>query len=231
MHRYSPRDILVLAGIALLFLWQLAPGLLGDPRRLLVFAGAIILAITVHEFSHALAAHLLGDHTPASMGRLTLNPLAHLDPMGTVLLFIAQFGWGKPVQFNPYNLRINPAVGSAAVSFAGPLSNILLAMLLTLVARYTITPGPLEREILSAAIRINIGLAAFNLLPIPPLDGFGVLEGVLPRQFGRVLEPLRAYGPFILLALVFLPSLGGPNVIGALMGPILGAITTLVRGV
>ena len=231
MHRYSPRDILVLLVIAALFVWQFAPGLFGDPRRLLVFVGAIVLAITVHEFSHAFVAHALGDHTPKSMGRLTLNPLSHLDPIGTVLLFIAQFGWGKPVLFNPANLRVNPAIGSAAVSFAGPCSNILLAILLTLLARYTLQPGPLEQEILRVSIAINIGLAAFNLLPIPPLDGFGVLEGILPRPLGRALEPLRTYGPFILLALVFLPSLGGPNVIGVLMAPIMRAITTLVRGV
>lgn len=231
MHRFSPRDILVLAAVAALFLYQFAPSLFRDPEALLIRVAAIVVAITVHEFNHALVAYALGDMTPKLQGRLTLNPLSHLDPIGTALLFIAQFGWGKPVQFNPFNLRINQSLGSAAVSFAGPLANILLALALFVPFRLGLRLGSPElAEFLSVCLQINIGLAAFNLIPLPPLDGFGVLQGLLPGRLGRALEPLRTYGPIILLALVFLPSFGGPNVIGVLMGPIVRVITVLVRG-
>jgi Zn-dependent protease len=147
-----------------------------------------------------------------------------------VMLFIARFGWGKPVQFNPYNLRINPAIGSAAVSFAGPASNVLLAIALTLPLRMGLEPGPLEREFLRDCITINVALAAFNLIPIPPLDGFGVLQGILPSSVSRVLEPLRAQGPILLLVLVFLPTFGGPDVLGMVMRPIMQVLLTVVRG-
>ena len=230
MHRFSTRDIIVLLAIGALFIWQFAPGFFRNPERLLITVAAIILAITVHEFNHAFAANALGDPTPKMMGRLTLNPLAHLDPIGTVLLFIARFGWGKPVTFNPYNLRINPAIGSAVVSFAGPLANIVLAVAFTLPLRMGLQPGPFEREFLVESIRMNVGLAAFNLIPIPPLDGFGVLQGLLPSNVGRALEPLRTYGPILLLVLVFLPQFGGPNVLGILMDPIVRAILVVVRG-
>jgi Zn-dependent protease len=230
MQRYTPRDILVLAVIALLFIYYFSPGALRDPAGLLIAVGAILVAITVHEFSHAFVAHRLGDPTPKLMGRVTLNPLKHLDPIGTIMLFIARFGWGKPVQFNPYNLRIDPAIGSALVSFAGPFANIVLATALTLPIRAGLQPGPLEQEIVGEMILINVRLAAFNLIPIPPLDGFGVLQGLLPGALGRALEPLREYGVFILLFLVFLPSLGGPDVLGMLMRPIERVIIAIVRG-
>jgi Zn-dependent protease len=231
MQRYSPRDILVLLAIAALFIWQFAPGASRDPESLLIRVAAIVVAITVHEFNHAFTAYVLGDVTPKLMGRLTLNPLSHLDPIGTILLFIAPFGWGKPVQFNPHNLKVNQAIGSAAVSFAGPLANILLAMALYQGASLGLTrTSPQMAEFVGDALRMNIGLAAFNLLPIPPLDGFGVLEGLLPRRAAAALEPLRTYGPFVLLALVFLPSFGGPSILGIIMDPLVRLITTLVRG-
>jgi Zn-dependent protease len=230
MQRFSPRDILVLLAIAALFIYYFSPGAFRDPTGLLITVAAIVPAITFHEFSHAFVANALGDPTPKMMGRLTLNPLSHLDPIGTVMLFIARFGWGKPVQFNPYNLRINPAIGSAAVSFAGPASNVLLAIALTLPLRMGLEPGPLEREFLRDCITINVALAAFNLIPIPPLDGFGVLQGILPSSVSRVLEPLRAQGPILLLVLVFLPTFGGPDVLGMVMRPIMQVLLTVVRG-
>jgi Zn-dependent protease len=230
MQRYSPRDILVLLAIAALLIYYFSPGAFRDPTGLLITVAAIVLAITFHEFSHAFVANALGDPTPKMMGRLTLNPLSHLDPIGTMMLFIARFGWGKPVQFNPYNLRINPAIGSAAVSFAGPASNVLLAIALTLPLRMGLEPGPLEREFLRNCITINVALAAFNLIPIPPLDGFGVLQGLLPSSVSRMLEPLRAQGPILLLVLVFLPTFGGPDVLGMVMRPIMQVLLTVIRG-
>ncbi len=229
MQRYSPRDVLVLALIALLFIYYFSPGAFQNPTGLLVTVAVIVCAITVHEFNHAFVAYALGDPTPKLMGRVTLNPLKHLDPIGTIMLFIAKFGWGKPVQFNPYNLKINPAIGAAIVSFAGPLANIIAAM-----AGQLVIPGlavrSLEYAVLDAFIDINVRLAAFNLVPIPPLDGFGVLQGVLPSSIGRALEPLRDYGVFILLFLVFLPSLGGPNVLAILIDPIERAIFAILPG-
>src|SRR5918992_1032428 len=143
MPRLSPGQILFLIFVVFAFLWTRDPGMFSSPGRvgpnltnILVGAIAIILAITVHEFNHAFVAVKLGDPTPRLMGRLTLNPIRHLDPIGTILLFVANFGWGKPVLFNPMNLRVNPQLGSAAVSFAGPLANILFAILLVAIDKY-----------------------------------------------------------------------------------------------
>jgi Zn-dependent protease len=230
MQRFTPAQILVLVAIALLFFSQMRGSPLQNPVGFAVLVAALVVAVTVHEFNHAFIAHVLGDLTPKLMGRLTLNPLSHLDVMGSLLFLIAQFGWGKPVPFNPNNLRINPALGSAAVSFAGPFANILLAIVLTLPLRLGLELEPAELRILDVFIRTNILLAAFNLVPIPPLDGFGVLHGLLPSSMGQVLNPLRDYGPIILLALVFLPSLGGPNVIGIILAPIVRVITVVVFG-
>ncbi|MFN8523353.1 MAG: site-2 protease family protein [Chloroflexota bacterium] len=228
MQRFSAQQILVLALVAFLFLYQAAPGLLRDPELLLVRVVAIILAITVHEFNHAFVAYLLGDMTAKHQGRLSLNPLRHLDPMGTVLLFIAQFGWGKPVPYVPSNLRVNPALGSALVSLAGPLANVLLAMVLFTPFRSPVLGEMVNRSIVRDLLAVNVGLAAFNLIPIPPLDGYGVVSAVFPRQFEPLLRILREYGLFILMALLFLPSFGGPDVIGSIMGPLQRFILALV---
>jgi Zn-dependent protease len=239
MPRLSAGQVLFLVFLAIAFLYTRDPRMFSSPARaeaylteLLVSAAAIILAITVHEANHAFVAVSLGDSTPKLMGRLTLNPLRHLDPIGTLLLFVAHFGWGKPVLFNPGNLRINPQIGSAAVSFAGPLANILFAMLLVFLFRGA-RPSldPLGQEFFTMLVEINVLLAAFNLVPIPPLDGFGVVQGLLPPRLAYGLEPLRQYGPFILLAAIFLPQLGGPDIIRPIMRPIIALIQTLVMGV
>src|SRR6266571_2723777 len=153
MPRLSPQQIVFFIFLAVAFLWMQDRRLFSNPALaeaqltgLLISAGAIILAITVHEANHAFVAVSLGDNTPRLMGRLSLNPLRHLDPIGTLLLFVAHFGWGKPVLFNPRNLRINPLLGSAAVSFAGPLANVLFAMVLVYVLNtLRVTLGPIER--------------------------------------------------------------------------------------
>jgi Zn-dependent protease len=239
MPRLSPVQILFLIFLLFAFLWTRDPGMFGSPGRLgptltgtLISALAIILAISVHEANHAFVAVQLGDPTPRQMGRLTLNPIRHLDPIGTLLLFIAGFGWGKPVLFNPGNLRINPLIGSAAVSFAGPLANILFAMLIVfLVDRVSLPSEPMFNMFIQRLIQINVILAAFNLVPIPPLDGFGVVQGLLPARVAYSLEPVRQYGPLILLGAIFLPQLGGPDVIRPIMSPIIAAITSLLRAV
>src|SRR3990172_513663 len=163
---------------------------------LILTAVALLVAITVHEFSHALAAYQLGDYTAYRMGRLSLNPLVHLDPVGTILLFVAGFGWGKPVPVNPYGLRNGARSGMAMVAISGPLSNLSLAALLGLVVKLDLLPSRFPSLLsyqlfpaldgqrllangLALLIFYSIILAVFNLIPIAPLDGFNVALGVL----------------------------------------------------
>jgi Zn-dependent protease len=233
MNRYSQRDILVLAGVALLFLYTTGIGrqAMSNPMNLVGVLIALAIAITVHEANHAWVATLLGDPTPRMMGRVSLNPLRHLDPIGTIMIFVAHFGWGKPVMFNPWNLKINPHVGSAMVAFAGPVANIAAAIFFLLPLRFQTSVDPQMEAIIGQIVRLNITLAAFNLIPIPPLDGFSVVTGVLPRPMAELFEPLRQYGWIILLVLIFLPVVGAPNVLGAILDPIVTLIRAFVFGV
>ena len=182
-----------------------------NPQRLISLVIGFIVAISIHEACHALAATWLGDPTPKSQGRLTLNPLRHLDFMGTLLLVVVGLGWGKPVIVNPLNLRFGIHRGTAIVSAAGPASNLALAALLGPVFAQVVdeSSGILPNNeflayVLIGTITINILLAVFNLIPIPPLDGFGVLYGVVPRETADALEPLRRYGPLILFGVIIL---------------------------
>lgn len=161
---------------------------------------ALLLAITVHEFMHAWVANYLGDPTPRRAGRITLNPLAHLDPIGTLMMFLVRIGWGKPVPINPNNFN-NPRLGSALTSVAGPISNLVLAIFLALIFNIPGVSHTIFGQFLVTAIVLNLFLMVFNLLPIPPLDGskfFALFFPVLDSShFG-------AYGFVLLLAFVFL---------------------------
>lgn len=178
-----------------------------DPTTLLYIAVALVVAATVHEFAHAYVADRLGDPTPRSQGRLTLNPLAHLDPLGTLLILVAGFGWAKPVQINPANFE-NWRRDSIIVAAAGPLANITLLFLLGLPFKLSLLEisffGPLDppSRLLLTTIRINAMLAIFNLIPVPPLDGSKILMGLLPPAQAISYARVQPYGVLILLLLV-----------------------------
>lgn len=169
----------------------------------------LLLGFAFHEFAHAWVAYKLGDDTAAREGRLNINPLTHLDPLGTILLIFTGFGWAKPVPVNPVNFsrKINMRTGMMLVSLAGPLTNVLLALLTVVVwglmLRFGVELSPVVAAILQGVISINVGLAVFNLLPIPPLDGSKILYGLLPYCYTRWIEVLEQYSYPILLLMLF----------------------------
>lgn len=209
--QYSLRDIVVLLAIGGLVVWYYGGQSFGSPDQFLIFIVALVVAVTFHEFAHAFVALQLGDATAKLLGRVSLNPIRHLDLFGSLAFLFVGFGWGKPVPINPYNMRgVSPMVGAAISALAGPASNVLLAFLVTIPFRLNVLPsGGLDPYILrfvDSLISVNILLAAFNFLPIPPLDGFSLARLVLPRHVSAWLEQ---YGMFILIALVFLPQFFG----------------------
>ncbi|MBX3046693.1 MAG: site-2 protease family protein [Anaerolineales bacterium] len=197
----------------------------------------LVVAFTVHEFAHAYTADRFGDPTPRSMGRLTLNPLAHLDPLGSLLLIVAGFGWAKPVLVNPAILERRHPAAMMLVALAGPASNLLLAILaaipyqLGLVAMSA--PGalfPSPFQLLQAFVFINLLLMLFNLLPIFPLDGEKILTYFLPPSGKAFMETIRPYGSLILLATIFLLPRLGIDVLGYLVWEPMQAIYRILMG-
>lgn len=177
----------------------------------------LLIAFTVHEFSHAAVATLFGDPTPKAAGRLTLNPLKHLDIMGTIMLLVAGFGWAKPVPINPHVIDRKNKAGLMLVSLAGPVSNLLLGALAALPLRFGWVPlisstspiFPSLGDFLLEFLFINLALFLFNLIPLAPLDGEKVIAFFLPEHWVEGLERIRPYSPMILLAIVFiLPMVG-----------------------
>ena len=211
----------------------------------IVVAIMLLVGLPVHEFSHALAAYRLGDGTAKLFGRLTLNPIAHFDPVGGTLLaltFIGSaaaggafgFGWAKPTPVNPMNLQ-GGRRGEAIVAAAGPLSNLVLAIVAAIPLRFLLAnPTLLDQvsmlaEVLSLFVQINLVLMIFNLIPIPPLDGSKVLFAFLDRRTEYQIRPiLEQYGFFILMALFFLPP--GNSIGGRIFGPIINAFFSFLVG-
>ena len=182
------------------FLMQVVAGLPG-----------LIIAMTVHEFSHAVTAVALGDPTPKMQGRLTLNPTAHIDPIGLLMLFLVRFGWAKPVMINPYNFK-HPRRDDILVSLAGPFANLftafvtLIIMVLFVKFGVEITPG--ISTVFSLILIYNINFAIFNMIPVPPLDGSKVLIQLLPYDLARKLQELERYSFLILIIFLMTPILG-----------------------
>jgi Zn-dependent protease len=234
LSRLSPIQLIVLAALGLIVLGSPLQRAASDPERFIQWfvavAIALVVGITVHEASHATVAVALGDPTPRLMGRVSLNPLRHLDPLGSLMILIASFGWGKPVMFDPSRLKGDPRLGSALVAVAGPVSNILVALVAVLALASGVTPAGPATQVVQTILGVNVALAAFNLLPIPPLDGFGFVENLLPKPMAQALAPIVPYGPLILLALIFLgPSVFHVDVLGLLMSPIQNAILSFLR--
>lgn len=209
-----------------------------DLRFLVLLIPVILLALSVHEYSHGLAAYRLGDPTAKYAGRLTLNPLSHLDPIGTLMLFLVHFGWAKPVPVDPRYFA-NPKRDMLWVALAGPASNMFLAFLSGLVIRFiNAHPGPFMGSFIGnsfavmmvLSLQINLALAVFNLLPIPPLDGSKVLYGLLPPQYEHVAYNLERYGPGILFGLILLGMITGVSILWAFIGPFVGFFSTLFAG-
>jgi Zn-dependent protease len=201
--------------------------LASNPIVFAIIAVGIILALTIHEFAHAWVADRLGDPTPRYQGRVTLNPLAHLDPIGTAAIFLAGFGWGKPVAFDTYNLK-EPVRDSALIAFAGPLSNILFAVVLALVIQTGILPAFLLAAI-TIIMRINVMLAIFNLVPIHPLDGSKILSAFLPKDTAYEYESfMERYGFFVLIFMI-LPW-NGTSPISQLISPAISFVMTMLLG-
>lgn len=168
----------------------------------IVFAiPSIILASTVHEYAHGWVAYKLGDNTAKAEGRLSLNPLVHIDPIGAVMMVVARFGWSKPVPINEYNFQ-NPALGTALCALAGPLSNLILALILSGIFRIVGGSIVYLDLFLYVFIMINISLMVFNLLPLPPLDGHKIIRGLLPEPFRSYWESMEKYSILILIFLL-----------------------------
>jgi Zn-dependent protease len=225
---------LLLMGLVLLAYGFISGGLVSpvqraadDPIGFIAFIIAIVLGITVHEFMHAYAAHRLGDDTARLLGRLSLNPMAHLDPFGTLLLVLAGFGYGKPVPFNESRLRTT--LGVTFVALAGPLANLVLAALCAIPLRFgaaSVIAGGAYAEILFAIVTWNCVLAIFNLVPIPPLDGANVVYGLLPPRQQYSWRTYQQYGPFLLLFILLL----APRVLSTLVFAPAVAIRTFLVG-
>jgi Zn-dependent protease len=219
----------------------LALNFLPSLPMLITYAIILLTAFPVHEFAHAWVADHFGDDTPRANGRLTLNPLAHLDPLGSLMMIIVGFGWAKPVPINPYILQRRSPSATMWVSLAGPMSNLLMAIVGSIFFRLGVVSikdvTPVSGEILPTLslfvflfIRINLWLMLFNLIPLFPLDGEKVLDYFLPPSAARALESIRPYGPMILMVILIVLPMVGIDVIGKVIQPAFIFITRLLIG-
>ena len=216
------------------------------------FGASLLVGLVLHEFAHAYVADSLGDRTPRSFGRLSLNPKRHLDPLGAALIFLAGFGWARPVPVNPLNTSGNVKLNMAAIAIAGPVTNLIVAAIAGLPIKlgwipffhpfvapslaefaagvWTESPENLLGLFLGTIVFLNVILAIFNLVPLAPLDGFRVVVGLLPRPLATQFTRLEPWCPGILMVLIFLPFLGGPAWLFDAMGPPRNLLLELFAG-
>lgn len=195
--------------------------LFSSPIEFFISLLALLVAITIHEFSHAYMADYLGDPTPRLQKRLNLNPLSHLDAYGLLFMLLVGFGWGKPVVFDPFNLK-NPRRDAALISVAGPASNIILALILSIILHIYNAAA----IVLVPMIILNVALAVFNLLPIAPLDGFKIVGGILSKKQAKEWYGLERYG-FIFLILILIP-IGKTSLLSSIIRPVVSFVLTFL---
>jgi len=211
-----------------------------DLNSLILAVPAILIALTFHEFAHAYVAFRFGDPTAKYMGRLTLNPMAHLDPMGTIMIFLIHFGWAKPVPVDPRYLG-NPKRDMMWISAAGPLMNVALALITGILIRIVSATGIMTAvsgstaqilmQMLYYSLYINLALAFFNLLPIPPLDGSKILAGLLPNRYASTLYQIEMKGPMILFGIIMFGWVTGFHVLGVIIGPFIHFFSGVFAGI
>lgn len=210
-----------------------------NPATIFTRLLTLVIALSVHEFAHAWSANALGDDTPRQNGRLTLNPAVHLDLMGSLMVLFAGFGWARPVPVNAYALQRRSPAALMWVSLAGPMSNLLLAVLAAIPLRFGLVPYsfnsgglfPTPFAFLVEFILINLSLMLFNLIPIAPLDGEKIAEYFFPPSWARFLDTIRPYGPLILLSVLFILPIVGIDLLRWVLRPVLSVLFNLLLGV
>jgi len=199
-----------------------------SPEVLVLLIPVLLFALVFHEFSHGWVANKLGDPTAKNQGRLTLNPIAHLDPIGSMMILFVGFGWAKPVPVDSRYLT-NPRKDMMKIAFAGPASNLLLAFLGGILIRLTGYAGPLT-SMLILFTQINISLAVFNMIPIPPLDGSQIFSGIMIRRNPQLVMQLQMYGPQILMGLILFGMFTGISIIWVFMSPFVNFLMFIFAG-
>ena len=208
------------------------------PSLLISRVLTLIIALTIHEFAHAFVADRFGDDTPRANGRLSLNPLKHLDVFGSLMLILVGFGWAKPVPVNPYALKRRSDSALMWVSLAGPASNLLLAIAAGVILRLRLVPWtasttflPSAADFLFTFLTINLVLLLFNLIPLSPLDGEKIVAFFLPRQLAQGFANIQRFGPIILMVLLFVLPYLGIDIISWVMSPALNGLQKFILGV
>lgn len=214
--------------------------LLQDPILLIMFLPALLFALTFHEAAHAWMALRLGDPTAKMLGRLTLNPMAHLDLFGTISVLLIGFGWAKPVPFDPRNFQ-SPRRDILLTAAAGPISNFVLAIIAGIAIRLllsqgwgtTMTEGFLHStgRIIGLALWVNLQLAFFNLIPLPPLDGSKILSGIVPPEWDRYIWRLEQVGPMVLFGIIMIGMFMRFSIFGLIIGPPVSLLCYALSGV